>query len=131
MHLVDSSSIIAILTAEDSGPWLRDKLDELRPLGGVFINQIVFAETCAMARSQQEASEWLEGLVERVSLNWECSFPAGSAYRLYKERGGKKPRMLPDFLIAAHAASLGWSLVTNNPADVRSYFPTLKIISPD
>jgi predicted nucleic acid-binding protein len=39
--------------------------------------------------------------------------------------------MLPDFLIAAHADSLGWTLITNNPRDVRSYFPNFKMISPE
>jgi hypothetical protein len=52
--------------------------------------------------SEAEASAGLRDIVERADLNWNCPFPAGTAYRLYKTRGGRKPRMLADFLIAAH-----------------------------
>lgn len=130
MHLLDSSILIALLTEEASADWVETTLAELRPLGGIFINQIVFSEICALFESESELEALLEGVAEKISLNWECAFPAGKAYRLYKTRGGKKPRMLPDFLIAAQAYSLGWTLVTNNAADVRNYFPKLKIISP-
>jgi predicted nucleic acid-binding protein len=130
VHLVDSSTLIAILTDETSAEWAENTLNRLRPMGGVFINQIVFSEICALFDSAREAEDLLSGVVERVALNWHSAWPAGRAYRLYKSRGGKKPRMLPDFLIAAHADSLGWALITNNPSDVRNYFPNLKLISP-
>ena len=130
MHLIDSSTLIALLTDESTADWAEKTLDQLRPLGGVFINQIVFAEICALFDTEKAAEELLSGVVDRVELNWNSAFPAGKAFRLYKTRGGKKPRMLPDFLMAAHADSLGWSLVTNNPADVTNYFPKLKIVSP-
>lgn len=130
MHLIDSSIILAVLTGTPAGVWARAKLESLQSVGGVFINQIIYSETCTLAESRAEADEWLTGLVQFVALNWECAYPAGQAYRLYKARGGKKSRMLPDFLIAAHAQSMGWKLMTNNAADVTGYFPALKIISP-
>jgi predicted nucleic acid-binding protein len=130
MYLLDSSVLIALLTEENHANWVESTLDELRPLGGVFINQIVFSEICALFDSETQLESLLDGVVEKINLNWECSFPAGKAYKLYKSRSGKKTRMLPDFLIAAHAHSLGWTLVTNNAADIRSYFPKLKIITP-
>ena len=130
MHLVDSSTLIALLTDEETADWAQKTLDDARPAGGVFINQIVFSEICALFDSETEVNALLNGVVDFIELNWQCAFPAGKAYRLYKSRGGKKPRMLPDFLIAAHAVSLGWTLVTNNSADVRHYFPNLKILHP-
>ncbi len=130
MHLVDSSSLIALLTDEASADWVESTLNARRKLGGVFINQVVFAEICALFDTEAEATNLLRDVVERIDLNWGSAFLAGKAYRQYKSQGGKKPRVLPDFLIAAHANSLGWSLVTNDPRDVRSYFPGLKLISP-
>ncbi len=130
MNLVDSSTLIALLTDEATADWAEETLNTRRRLGGVFINQIVFAEICALFDSEEDASEKLRGVVGRVDLPWACSYTAGTAYRIYKTRGGSKPRMLPDFLIAAHAASLGWSLVTNNPKDVKNYFPGLKLVRP-
>jgi len=130
MHLVDSSALIALLTDEATAGWVEDALNAHRRLGGVFINQIVYAELCALFDSEAEASAALREIVERVELNWMSAFPAGKAYRVYKRRGGRKARMLPDFLIASHANSLGWALITNDPGDVRSYFPKLKLICP-
>lgn len=130
MHLVDSSVLYSILLGEKSGSWSKAKLNGLRAAGGAFINQIVYSEMCAFAESEKEADDVLAPLVSRVDLPWTATFPAGQAFKLYRNRGGKKQRMLPDFLIAAHAAVLGWALVTNNANDVRNYFPNLKIISP-
>jgi predicted nucleic acid-binding protein len=130
MHLVDSSILYSILLGEKSGEWARAKLSQLRSVGGVFINQIVFFEMCAFAESEQEAEDVLSPLVSRVDLPWSCAFPAGKAFKRYKLRGGPKKRMLADFLIAAHADALGWKLVTNSGSDIRSYFPELEIICP-
>jgi predicted nucleic acid-binding protein len=131
VHLVDSSTLIAFLTDEASAEGAENTLDQLRPQGGVFVNPIVFSEIRALFDSAREAEDLLAGVVERVALNWPSAWLAGKACRLYKSRGGKKSRMLPDFLIAAHADSLGWTLITNNPGDVRNYFPNLKIVCPD
>ena len=130
MHLVDSSALIALLTDEATAGWVEATLNTRRTLGGVFINQIVYAEICALFDSEQEAAENLRDVVERIDLNWAAAFPAGKSYRLYTSRGGRKTRMLPDFLIASHASSLGWSLITNDPDDVRGYFPQLNLIHP-
>jgi Predicted nucleic acid-binding protein, contains PIN domain len=130
MHLVDSSIIIAILTGEKNAADLFATLKELRAAGGAFVNQIVFSETTALADSEEQAEKWLRPLADRHDLPWKACFPAAQAFRLYRTRGGKKERMLPDFLIAAHADAMGWKLFTNNAADIRNYFPRLKILTP-
>jgi predicted nucleic acid-binding protein len=130
MHLVDSSVLYSILLGEKSGQWALAKLDDLRSVGGVFINQIIYSEMCAFAESEEEAETVLSPLVSRVDFPWHAAFPAGRAFKLYRKRGGRKNRMLPDFLIAAHADVMGWKLVTNNARDIQSYFPELDIISP-
>jgi predicted nucleic acid-binding protein len=131
MHLVDSSALVALLTDERTADWVENTLNSRRKLGGVFINQIVFSEICALFNSEAEVFAKLRDVVERADLTWSATFPAGKAYRLYKSRGGRKPRMLPDFLIAAHAKALGWTLITNNAADVKNYFPGLSVLEPD
>lgn len=131
MHLVDSSIIIAILTGEKNAVRLFARLKELRAAGGVFVNQIVYSETTGFAETEEQAEQWIRPLADKHDLPWEACFPAAQAFNIYKSRGGKKERMLPDFLIAAHAAAMGWKLFTNNASDVRDYFPKLEIISPD
>jgi hypothetical protein len=41
-----------------------------------------------------------------------------------------RTRTLPDFLIGAHAAIAGMTLLTRDPRRYRTYFPKLKIIAP-
>lgn len=130
MNLVDTSTLVALLTDEATADWVEQTLNTRRQLGGVFINPIVFSELCALFDSEAEAEETLRSIVGRVDLPWSAAFPAGHAYRLYKRRGGKRVRMLPDFLIAAQADAQGWALITNNPKDVRSYFPDVELIHP-
>jgi hypothetical protein len=48
----------------------------------------------------------------------------------YRRRGGAKTRVLPDFLIGAHAAVEGWPLLTRDAGRIRTYFPRLEVIAP-
>lgn len=63
-------------------------------------------------------------------LNRESSLLAGEIYRKYKQSGGKKERIIPDFLIAAHAFVQADRLLTRDRGFYRVYFPKLEIISP-
>lgn len=55
---------------------------------------------------------------------------AGRAYLQYRQRGGQKASVLPDFFIGAHAAVEGWVLLTRDAARFSTYFPTLEIVAP-
>jgi predicted nucleic acid-binding protein len=56
---------------------------------------------------------------------------AAEAFVAARERGGSKTSPLPDFCIGAHAEVAGLTLVTRDAAQNRTYFPDLKVISPD
>jgi predicted nucleic acid-binding protein len=58
---------------------------------------------------------------------------AGRAYRSYVKRrkvsgGGDSRRMLPDFLIGAHALVRGYSVLTFDGDDFATAFPALRLI---
>jgi predicted nucleic acid-binding protein len=57
-------------------------------------------------------------------------FLAGKVFRAYRQRGGLKSGVLPDFFIGAHAAVEGWTVLTRDPRRYRNGFPGLKLISP-
>ena len=69
-------------------------------------------------------------LVERLPLPWVAAFGAGRAYRRYRRAGGARTSPLPDFHIGAHAATDGLPLVTRDAGPYRSYFPSVKLVTP-
>jgi predicted nucleic acid-binding protein len=58
-------------------------------------------------------------------------FLAGQAFKTYRQRGGLRTGVLPDFFIGAHAAVLGAPLITRDTARYRTYFPTVELIAPN
>jgi predicted nucleic acid-binding protein len=69
-------------------------------------------------------------MFDREPLPYDAGFLAGKAFLSYRQRGGTRSSSAPDFFIGAHAAIAGYMLLTRDPARYRTYFPTLKLISP-
>ncbi|EYB68893.1 hypothetical protein DEIPH_ctg014orf0023 [Deinococcus phoenicis] len=63
---------------------------------------------------------------------WQMCGRAYSAYgrRRARSGGGQPRRILADFLIGAHALSLGATLVTLDDTHYRSAYPTLPLVMP-
>ena len=55
---------------------------------------------------------------------------AGSMFRAYLERGGKRGRVVPDFLIAAHAQHHASRLLARDRWYYRDYFTRLQLWDP-
>ena len=58
-------------------------------------------------------------------------FLVGKAFLQYRRLGGARSGVLPDFFIGAHAAVEGRSLLTRNARHYRSYFPGVRLITPN
>jgi predicted nucleic acid-binding protein len=52
------------------------------------------------------------------------------AFRAYRQRGGSKTGVLPDFFIGAQGQAEGWTLLTRDAARYKTYFPEIKLICP-
>jgi predicted nucleic acid-binding protein len=55
---------------------------------------------------------------------------AGELFRAYLQRGGKRGRVVPDFLIAAHAQHHAQRLLARDRGFYRNYFAQLQIWDP-
>ena len=64
------------------------------------------------------------------SLTPATSFLASRYWLSYLRSGGKRIRILPDFLIAAHATNQAEGLITRDRGFYREHFPRLKVIDP-
>ena len=57
-------------------------------------------------------------------------FMAGKAFQRYRDAGGTRTAILPDFFIGAHAAIAGLPLLTRDRRRYKTYFPSLDLIAP-
>jgi predicted nucleic acid-binding protein len=90
---------------------------------------VVYAELAASFESPRELDDTLSELV-RLAIPWEAAFLAGQAFASYRARGGARERMLPDFLIGAHAQVTGMRLLTRDARRYRGSFDALELIAP-
>lgn len=97
--LVDSCVIIDLLAAEsDSYEWAMATISALSESRSLAINQIIYAEIAAVYDTPADL-ELARAPFEfiRLSLPWEAAFLSGTAYRIFRQRGGHRPSPLPDF----------------------------------
>jgi len=58
-------------------------------------------------------------------------FLAGKAFLKYRKIRGTKRSPLSDFYFGAQAAIFGMDLITRDVSRYRTYFPTVRLISPE
>ena len=68
--------------------------------------------------------------VQLLELSRPAARLAGLAFRSYRQRGGTKTGVLPDFFIGAHAQAEGYQLLTRDAGRYKAYFPNIKLICP-
>jgi len=132
-RILDSNVLLDIITADPK--WLDWSTLQFRAAaaeGQVLINPIIYAELAPAFESQAALDRWLRPTIfNRLRLPYEAGYRAGQAFVAYRKRGGTKTSPLPDFYIGAHAEFSGLTLVTRDATRYRTYFPKLKLITPD
>jgi len=97
----------------------------------LIINPIIYTEISISFKNIEDLEDILPAsFFKREEIPYEACFLAGKAFKKYKERLGTKNSTLPDFFIGAHAAVKGYSLLTRDTKNYKSYFPTVKLIYP-
>jgi predicted nucleic acid-binding protein len=132
MILVDSNVIFDLL---DNDPqwcaWSGSQLQRWAQLDRMTVNAIVYAEISPRYRSEANVDELLKELkLDFAEIPRSAAFLAGKAHFLYRQRGGPKGSILPDFFIGAHATVLGCSILTRDTSRYATYFPTATLIAP-
>lgn len=130
--LVDSNILLDIMTeSPDWYAWSAMSLAHAATVGRVIINPIVFGEISVNFDTLEELEDVLADIpLERDPLPYEAAFLAAKVHLDYRRRGGPRQSMLPDFLIGAHAAIAGYSLLTRDIGRYRTYYPRLRLIAP-
>ncbi len=129
---VDSSVLVDLLTADaefalSSEAALNQALSE----GDVVICDAVVAEVQTMLDTRETAMATLTALGIRYLATTEvAAVRAGHMQRRYRDNGGRRERVVADFLIGAHALMQCNALVTRDAGFFRNYFKGLKVIVP-
>jgi predicted nucleic acid-binding protein len=130
--LVDTNVILDVISNDPQwAAWSQAQLDAASLKSTLIINPVIYAELSIA----YERIEELEALIERAGFRLdpiprEALFLAGRAFLQYRKRRGTKTGVLPDFFIGAHAAVTGMPLLTRDTGRYATYFPSLKLISP-
>ena len=130
--LVDSNVLLDIITRDPSWhDWSANALAEAARSSSVWINPLIFAEvSVSFAHVDDLEAALPASILKRAPLPYAAGFLAGKAFLAYRRRGGSRHTPMPDFYIGAHAVVNGLTLITRDAQRYRSYFPTLKLVSP-
>jgi len=130
--LVDSNVILDVFLNDPAwADWSESILEEYDQRGFLYINGIVYSEiSIGFKRIEDLESAVLEAGFQVIEIPREALFLAGKAYLKYRKKGGTKTSFLPDFFIGAQAAVMKLDLITRDVSRYRTYFPTVRLISP-
>jgi predicted nucleic acid-binding protein len=129
---IDTNVLLDVLAADpEFCAASAQALEQASDAGSLTICDLVYAELCVHFAKQRECDEFLESVQIRVEpLNREAQFLASRAWRTYRKQGGPRTRILPDFLIGAHAQTQATLLLTRDRGFYRKLFPALALIDP-
>ena len=133
MLLVDTNVILDIVQNDPQwAEWSQTQLDAASLRRSLLINPVVYAElSIAYQRIEELEAMLSKGGFRIEPIPREALFLAGKVFMRYREKGGAKTGVLPDFFIGAHAAVAGIPLLTRDPRPYRTYFSSLELICPD
>lgn len=130
--LVDTNVLVDVAVRDPVWlGWSRAALTRAAAEQPLLINPVIYAEFSVRYDDIETVDQLLpQSDFHREGLPWAAAFAAGVAFGRYRRTGGARERVLPDFMIGAHAAIRGYSILTRDPKGYRTYFPMVPLITP-
>ena len=127
---VDTSVLLDVLTGDRRfGPASRAAIDRCLQEGSIIACAAVWAEVTAAYEDPQDGVRSLEHIgVGFDDMDRQLAVEAGRAWRAYRKGGGRRQRILADFIIRAHALARADRLLTRDRGFYRPYFAGLPIV---
>ncbi len=130
--LVDSNIILDIFIDDPIwADWSEAALSEYSIHAPLYINPVIYTEiSIGFNKIEELEAAILNSGLKMLEIPKEALFLAGKAFHKYRRHQGIRKSPLPDFFIGAQAAVLDLELITRDIKRYKTYFPTVKIISP-
>lgn len=129
---VDSSVLSDVFRPDPVfGPPSKKALRLCGAQGQLIACSIVFAEVASLFPTAESAADAMRRLgVQFTVMRVDAALAAGAAWRRYRQHGGRRERVIADFLIGAHALLEAERLLTRDHGFYRSYFSGLVVLDP-
>ena len=133
MILVDANVLIdVIVTPSTWEAWSLNELISANDRDALAINHIIYAELAPSFPHKIALDTFLHDLsIQILPVTDDVAYAAATAHRGYRKSGGQRTATLPDFFIGAHASVQNYTLLTRDPKRIRTYFPDVKLITPE
>ena len=126
---VDTNVLLDIFIPDDRhGPVSRERLAAAYSAGAIIVSDIVYAELVPAFGDRSSLDSALSAINATLSpIDTSIAFEAGRRWMEYRRAGGPRARILPDFLIGAHALAAADTFLTRDERFYATYFPELRI----
>lgn len=109
----------------------KHALRDAAHLGGLVACDVVWAEVAAWFPDERLQAEAFSDLGLAFSATGsQAAHLAGAGWRAYRAAGGKRNRLVGDFLIGAHAQIHADRLLTRDRGFFRNHFADLVVVEP-
>ena len=129
---VDTSVLLDVFLADkEHGPSSKQRLRSAYDRGALIICDVVYAELAPAFADRVALDNALKEVNVALSpLDASVAWEAGRRWMGYRRAGGPRTRILPDFLIAAHALTSADVFLTRDRGFYATYFPELQTPQP-
>ena len=133
MTLVDTNVLLDLVTDDPRwADWSVAQLEAASLAGPLLINDAIYAELAVRYGRIEDLDAFIaEAGLELTPMPRAALFLSGKVFTRYRRAGGTRTGVLPDFFIGAHAAVADLPLLTRDVGRYRSYFPTVRLITPE
>ena len=132
MTLIDTNVLLDLVTDDqDWAEWSIEQLEAASLRGPLLINDVVYAELSVRYSRIEDLDAFVDAArLEIAAMPRPALFLAGKVFTRYRQSGGTRTGVLPDFFIGAHAAVSKLPLLTRDVGRYQTYFPSLTLVTP-